>query len=156
MAVYNIVRYGEDDVLREKAKPITNINESVRRLLDNLRDTMYGNMGVGLAAPQIGVLKRAIVVDVGEGLIELINPEILEASGKEIDVEGCLSIPGVVGEVERATDILVKGLNREGQEVTLQAGGICARALQHEIDHLDGILIVDRAIRLRKINAEQG
>lgn len=156
MAVYRIVLYGEDDVLREKAKPIAKINESVHKLLDDLRDTMYSNKGVGLAAPQIGVLKRAIVVDAGEGLIELINPEILEASGKEADLEGCLSIPGVLGEVERAASVVVQGLDREGREIEVQANGFCARALQHEIDHLDGILFIDRAVKIRKAESERG
>jgi len=156
LAVYRIVLYGEDDVLREKAKPITKINESVHKLLDDLRDTMYSNKGVGLAAPQIGVLKRAIVVDAGEGLIELINPEILEASGKETDLEGCLSIPGVLGEVERAASVVVQGLEREGREIKVQANGFCARALQHEIDHLDGILFIDRAVKIRKAESERG
>ena len=155
MAVYRIVLYGEDDVLREKAKPITKINESVHKLLDDLRDTMYSSKGVGLAAPQIGVSKRVIVVDAGEGLLELINPEILEASGKEVDVEGCLSIPGLLGEVERAANVVVKGLNREGQEVEVAASGFCARALQHEIDHLDGILFIDRALKIRKVDGER-
>lgn len=155
MAVFRIVLYGEDDVLREKAKQITNINASVLKLLDNLRDTMYSSKGVGLAAPQIGVLKRAIVVDVGEGLLELINPEILEASGKEVDAEGCLSIPGLLGEVERAANVVVKGLNREGQEVRVAASGFCARALQHEIDHLDGILFIDRAVKIRRVDGDR-
>lgn len=156
MAVYRIVLYGEDDVLREKAKPIAKINNSVHKLLDDLRDTMYSNKGVGLAAPQIGVLKRAIVVDAGEGLIELINPEILEASGKEADLEGCLSIPGVLGEVERAASVVVQGLDREGREIKVQANGFCARALQHEIDHLEGILFIDRAVKIHKVESERG
>ncbi|MEW6273871.1 MAG: peptide deformylase [Bacillota bacterium] len=156
MAVFRIVRYGEDEVLREKAKPIGSINASVHKLLDNLRDTMYSNKGVGLAAPQIGVSKRAIVVDAGEGLIELINPEIIWLSGKETDVEGCLSIPGMLGEVERAADVVVKGLNREGREVQVAASGFCARALQHEIDHLDGILFIDRAVKIRRADGERG
>mgnify|MGYP005835219311 FL=1 len=151
MAVFKIIRYGEDEVLREKAKPVTNINDGVHRLLDNLRDTMYSNKGVGLAAPQIGVLKRVIVVDAGEGFYELVNPEILEASGKETDVEGCLSIPGLVGEVERAARVVVRGLDRHGAEVKVEAAGFFARALQHEIDHLDGILFIDRAVKIRKV-----
>jgi len=151
LAVFKIILYGQDEVLREKAKPVTKINKNVHKLLDHLSDTMYSNKGVGLAAPQIGVSKRAIVVDAGEGLIELINPEILKTSGKEIDVEGCLSIPSLLGEVERAASVLVRGLNRAGQEIKLSASGFCARALQHEIDHLEGILFIDRAVKVRKI-----
>jgi peptide deformylase len=153
LAVYNLVLYGEDVVLREKAKPVKNINQNILKLLDNMSDTMYSNKGVGLAAPQIGVSKRVIVLDAGEGLIELINPEVLKASGKEIDNEGCLSLPGLIGEVKRAAHVVVSGLNREGQEVKIEAGGFCARVLQHEIDHLDGILFIDKAVKVRKIDA---
>jgi len=154
LAVYNLILYGEDDVLREKAKPVKNINKNVLKLLDNMSDTMYSNKGVGLAAPQIGVSKRVIVVDAGEGLVELINPEVREASGKEIDVEGCLSVPGLMGEVKRAARVVVRGLNREGREVKIEASGFFARILQHEIDHLDGILFIDKAVKIRKINTE--
>ncbi|WP_027717223.1 peptide deformylase [Desulfovirgula thermocuniculi] len=152
MAVFKIVQYG-DAVLREKARPVTKITPNVLKLLDNLRDTMYSARGVGLAAPQIGVSKRVIVVDVGEGLIELINPEIVEAQGEEVDTEGCLSIPHLVGEVPRAVEVKVVGLNRQGHRVEYQARGFLARALQHEIDHLDGILFIDRAIRLQPVRS---
>lgn len=116
-----------------------------------MRDTMYANQGVGLAAPQIGVSKRVIVVDVGDGLVELINPVIAEAKGTQIDNEGCLSIPGMVGEVMRAEHVNVKGLDRTGNETEIEASGFFARALQHEIDHLDGILFIDKAKNLKKI-----
>ncbi|RKO67294.1 peptide deformylase [Desulfofundulus salinus] len=150
MAVFKIVLYG-DEVLREKARPVAKITPNIHKLLDNMRDTMYHARGVGLAAPQIGVSKRVIVVDTGEGLIELINPEIVEARGEETDTEGCLSLPNVVGEVTRATEVRVKGLDRHGNPVEHHARGFLARALQHEIDHLDGILFIDRAVRIRRV-----
>lgn len=150
MAVYIVIE-AEDDVLREKAKRVTKLGKNIEKLLDNMRDTMYANKGVGLAAPQIGVSKRVIVVDVGDGLIELINPEIVDAEGSQIDTEGCLSIPGVVGEVARAEQIKVTGLDRTGNKTEISAQGFFARALQHEIDHLNGILFIDKAKNLKKV-----
>ncbi|MGI6550334.1 MAG: peptide deformylase [Syntrophomonadales bacterium] len=144
MAVYKVVLMG-DPVLREKAKPVREINDSVLRLLDNLRDTMYEYDGVGLAAPQIGISKRVIVIDNGEQYYELINPEIIRSQGQEKAIEGCLSIPNLNGKVKRAARVVVKGLNRQGEEQLIEASGLLARALQHEIDHLEGILFVDRA-----------
>ncbi len=144
MAVYKVVLMG-DPVLREKAKPVKEINDSILRLLDNLRDTLHEYEGVGLAAPQIGVSKRVIVVENGDEYYELINPEIIKEEGRETAIEGCLSIPQLTGKVKRAARVTVKGLNREGKEVTIEADGLLARAFQHEIDHLDGILFVDRA-----------
>ncbi|MTI79801.1 MAG: peptide deformylase [Firmicutes bacterium] len=149
MAVYEVVKNG-DPVLREKAKQVPKITPNVKKLLDNMRETMYINKGVGLAAPQVGVSKRIIVVDVGEGLFEVINPEIVESQGVETDMEGCLSIPGAVGDVPRAASVVVKGLNRDGQEVSINARGFLARAFQHEIDHLDGVLFIDKAENVRK------
>lgn len=149
MAVFKVLRIG-DSVLREQAKSIDKINSSIYKLLDNLTDTMYNDKGVGLAAPQIGVSKRVVVADLGEGALELINPLILESSGEEIDIEGCLSIPGVFGEVPRAKRVIVKWLDRKGRELEIEAKGFPARILQHEIDHLEGILFTDKAIRLRK------
>lgn len=150
MAVYKIVEIG-DEVLREKAKPVKEITPSILKLLDNMADSMYAAKGVGLAAPQIGVSKRVIVIDVGEGLVELINPEILEASGQVVDTEGCLSVPGMIGEVARADRLVVRGLNRKGEQVVYRVKGFMARAFQHEIDHLEGIVFVDRASNLRKV-----
>jgi len=148
MAVYSIVKIG-DPILRERAKNVNDITSNILKLLSNLADTMYDAQGVGLAAPQIGVPKRVIVVDVGEGLIELINPQIiLKSEKKDVDIEGCLSIPGIKGEVERAFEVTVQGLDRDGNHLTIKGEGLLARALQHEIDHLDGILFVDKAIRL--------
>ncbi|MGI6514032.1 MAG: peptide deformylase [Syntrophomonadaceae bacterium] len=144
MAVYKVVLMG-DPVLREKAKPVKAINDSILRLLDNLRDTLHEYEGVGLAAPQIGVSKRVIVVDNGEEYYELINPEIIREEGLDTAIEGCLSIPQLTGKVKRAARVTVKGLNREGEELSIEADGLLARAFQHEIDHLDGVLFVDRA-----------
>jgi len=149
MSSRKIVKVG-DPVLRQQAKPVTVINKKIKRLLDDMAETMYQARGVGLAAPQVGVSKRIIVVDVGEGLWELINPEIIFREGEEIDLEGCLSIPGVTGEVMRASRVRVRGLDRTGQQQVITAEGFAARALQHEIDHLDGILFIDKALRIIK------
>ena len=150
MAVYKIVE-AEDDILRDKARVVTKFGQNIAKLLDNMKDTMYANKGVGLAAPQIGISKRVIVVDVGEGPIELINPEIIDVDGTQTDSEGCLSIPNVMGDVTRAFRVEVKGLDRGGNEIKVTGEGFLARALQHEIDHLDGILFIDKAKNLRKI-----
>jgi peptide deformylase len=152
MAVYKIVELG-DPVLRQKSSPVPEVNDSIKKLLDNLADTLYAAKGVGLAAPQIGVAKRVIVVDCGEGLWEVVNPEIISMQGQEVAVEGCLSIPGVAGEVERAAQVVVKGWDRNGWEIQITVDGIGARALQHETDHLDGILFIDKATKI--VNGDQ-
>jgi len=147
--VCKIVKEGSN-ILRKKAKPVKKITPYICKLLDDMRDTMYDNNGVGLAAPQIGISKQIIVIDTGEGLIEMINPEIIKREGLQSGVEGCLSIPGVVGEVDRSDTIKVKGINREGKEVVYTARGLLSRAFQHEIDHLKGVLFVDLAKNVRK------
>lgn len=149
MSVYQILT-APNEVLRTKAAPIKTVNAGVIRLMDNMRDTLRAFDGVGLAAPQIGVSKRIIVVDTGDNLIELINPEIVLQEGEQTGSEGCLSIPGTVGLVKRYKQITVKGLNREGKEIFCEGEKLLARALQHEIDHLDGILFIDRANAVRK------
>ncbi|MTI84599.1 MAG: peptide deformylase [Firmicutes bacterium] len=149
MAVYKVVE-AEDDILRKNAKEVTKIDRSIFKLLDNMKDTMYEYKGVGLAAPQIGVSKRVITIDVGNGLIELINPIVVEVEGSATEAEGCLSVPGVVGDVPRPTKVTVRGLDRNGQEVEYNAVEYLARAFQHEIDHLNGILFIDKAVKLRK------
>ncbi|HZJ84820.1 MAG TPA: peptide deformylase [Syntrophomonadaceae bacterium] len=154
MAVYKIVTVPED-VLRQKAKPVNKINAGVLRLLDNMKDTMYAYDGVGLAAPQIGVSKRVIVVDIDDSFYELINPEIIETEGEEPGTEGCLSIPNVVGVVNRAKQVKVKAINREGEDVNITANDLLARAFQHEIDHLDGILFTDKAVSIKTENNKQ-
>lgn len=149
MAIYNI-RKKEAPELREKSKAVKQITPNVIKLIKNMVETMHDANGVGLAAPQVGILKRVIVIDIGEGIIALINPEIIEASGEQTDSEGCLSFPGLVGEVTRAAKVKVKGIAPDGKEVILEGEGLLARAFQHEIDHLDGILFIDKAQNLRK------
>jgi peptide deformylase len=136
-----------DPALREKSLAVKKITANVCKLLDDLAETMYDAPGVGLAAPQVGVLKRAIVVDIGEGLVELINPVIIASSGHDVSAEGCLSVPGLQGEVPRAAAITVQGLDRHGEKIEIKATDFLARALQHEIDHLDGIMFVDKVVR---------
>lgn len=149
MAVYQVVTL-PNPILRARALPVNNINDGVLRLLDNMRDTMYAFDGVGLAAPQIGVSKRIIVVDTGDKLWEIINPEIISHEGLMTTSEGCLSVPGTVGRVNRAKKVVVKGMDRQGEEFTIEAADLLAKAFQHEIDHLDGILFIDKAIETRR------
>lgn len=149
MAVYQIVGMNES-ILREKAIEVSKITPNIHKLLDNMAETMYEANGVGLAAPQIGVPKRVVVIDTGEGegLLELINPVIIEKSGEEIEQEGCLSIPNLVGDVKRATKVVAQALDRNGELIEYEAEGLLARAFQHEIDHLNGILFVDVATKV--------
>jgi len=154
MAVYEIVKIG-DEILRERAKEVTRVNDTICKLLRNMIDTLVDAEGAGLAAPQIGISKRVVVVAAGDRFIELVNPEIVDARGEEIGTEGCLSIPGIVCEVPRAVHVTVTGLDGEGKEVKFDAEGFLARALQHEIDHLNGILIVDKAVKISKIEENE-
>ncbi|NLY89574.1 MAG: peptide deformylase [Firmicutes bacterium] len=130
-------------VLRIKARPVEKITKKTLRILQDMAETMYANNGVGLAAPQIGIPERLITVDTGDGLLSLINPVLVATSGQERDVEGCLSIPGQSGYVTRAARVIVEGLDPGGRRKKIEAEGLLARALQHEIDHLDGILFTD-------------
>ncbi len=149
MAVRNIrVEREQDEILRKKSREVDEINERIITLLDDMAETLYKSNGVGLAAPQVGVLKRVIVADAGDGLIELINPKITRESGEQIYVEGCLSLPNVFGEVKRPEEVLVEGLNRDGKRVEINGSKLLAVVLCHEIDHLDGVLFTDKAIRL--------
>lgn len=145
MAIRNI-RISTDEVLRKKCKEVKEITPNLLTLLDDMADTMYEANGVGLAAPQVGILKRAVVIDIGEGLVELINPEILETSGSQIDDEGCLSVPGKYAPVDRPYYAKVKAMDRDGNEFIIEGEELMARALCHEIDHLDGILYIDKAL----------
>lgn len=144
MAIRNI-RVNGDEVLRKKCKKVDKINDRITTLIEDMIDTMYEADGVGLAAPQVGILKRIFVIDVydDEGARVFINPEILETSGSQIGEEGCLSIPGESEEVERPNYVKVKALNEKGEEFVLEAEELLARAICHENDHLDGILYID-------------
>lgn len=153
MAIREIRKKG-DEILRKVCKPVKEVNKKIRELLDDMLDTMYEADGVGLAAPQVGILKRIVVIDVGEGPIELINPEKLEESGEQVHAEGCLSIPGIYGEVKRPERVVVKALDRDGKEQRIEATGMLAIAVCHEIDHLDGILFEDRVIRYIDTNKD--
>jgi peptide deformylase len=144
MAVREIVRYG-DDILRVKCKPVAKVSKETKALIEDMIETMKKASGLGLAAPQVRIPQRLFVYDIGEGPAALINPEIVEAEGAELGVEGCLSIPRLQGEVSRATRVLVSGWNREGKGVKIEATDLLARVFQHEIDHLDGILFIDRS-----------
>lgn len=146
MAIRKIVILGEDDVLRKHARRVDKFDKRLRTLLEDMADTMYAADGVGLAAPQVGILKRVVVIDVGDGLIELINPVIVSQEGSVIAPEGCLSVPGRRGTVERPEKVVVQAQNRDGKEIRLQAEGLLAVAMCHEIDHLDGIVYVDKMI----------
>ncbi|MGM9567050.1 MAG: peptide deformylase [Clostridia bacterium] len=150
MAIYSIEKAGESTVLRQKAKPVSEVNDTIRTLLDDMAETMYASEGVGLAAPQVGISRRIIVVDVGEGLIELVNPVLLKGRGKQVGEEGCLSVPGYFAPVERYKTIFVEGLDRDGHPVQIKAKDFTAVALQHEMDHLDGILFIDKAKKEKK------
>lgn len=146
MAIRNI-RTDGDDILRKKCKEIAQMTDRLQTLIDDMFDTMYDANGVGLAAPQVGILKRLVVIDVGvetpEPLV-LINPVITESDGEQTADEGCLSLPGLLGEVTRPNHVVCKAFDRNMEEITIEAEGILARAICHELDHLDGILYKDK------------
>ena len=142
MATRKIREIG-DDVLTKPCKEVTKITLRTKVLINDMLDTMYEALGVGLAAPQVGVLKRIVVIDVGEGPIVLINPEIIETSGEQSGEEGCLSVPGKSGLVTRPDYVKVRALNEDMEEIELEGEGLLARAFCHEIDHLDGKMYVD-------------
>lgn len=143
MAIRNI-RTEKDPILRKISKVVSNFEERTQVLIEDMLDTMYHANGVGLAAPQVGVLKRIVVIDIGEGPIILINPEIIETKGKINDVEGCLSVPGKEGNVVRPEYVKVKAQDRNGRIIELDGTGLLARAFCHEIDHLNGVLYTDK------------
>ena len=136
----------EESALHKTCRPVENFDKKLHKLLDDMAETLIDSGGVGLAAPQVGILKRIVVIDIGEGLVELINPVILETSGSQIDDEGCLSVPGRRATVERPERTVVQAINRKGQLIEVEGTGLLARALCHELDHLDGILYVDKII----------
>ena len=145
MALRQIVKIG-DDVLRKKSRPITDFNQKLHTLLDDMKETRAKAEGAGLAAPQVGMLRRVVVIDVRDnhGVIELVNPEIVSAEGVQCGTEGCLSLPGEFRDIERPARVTVKAQDRFGKEFTITGEGMLARAFCHEIDHLDGVLFIDR------------
>jgi peptide deformylase len=145
MAKLKILKDG-DTALRLKSRPVSDINKRILTLLDDMTETMRHADGVGLAAPQVGVLRRVVVIECEPGeVLELINPVIVERSGEQYEIEGCLSVPGRQGYTHRPMHVKVEALNRAGEKVTLEGEGLLARAFCHEIDHLDGILYIDHA-----------
>ena len=146
MAIRKVVT-SEDPILRKHSRKVEKFDERLWVLLDDMKDTMYKQEGVGLAAVQVGILKRVVVVDVGDGLLELINPEIIETSGEVCDVEGCLSVPGESGNVIRPEYVKIKAQNRDGVGRRYEGTGLKARCFCHEIDHLDGILYTDKVVK---------
>lgn len=143
MAIRNIRKLG-DDILRKKCRTVDTIDNRIITLLDDMKETMYEANGVGLAAPQVGILKRIVVIDVGEGPIELINPEIVDTVGSVTSPEGCLSVPGKWGTVTRPQRVTVKALDRSGEEIIVTGEDMLAKALCHELDHLEGVVFVDK------------
>lgn len=142
------IRFRDDEILRKKSRKVEKITPMIKILLDDMAETMYEADGCGLAAPQVGILRRVITIDVGDdnGLIELINPVIVEQEGEQTKAEACLSLPGESGVVKRPEKVKVKAINRNGEEFEIEGDGLLAIALCHEIDHLDGILYTDKVI----------
>ena len=147
MALRNL-RYEGDEILRKKSREVSAVDDRIRTLLDDMVETMYANDGVGLAAPQVGILKRAIVMDVEDGSVyKMVNPVIVKKSGEQTGQEGCLSVPETKGNVKRPMNVTVEYLDENGKHVTLDAEGVLARCICHEVDHLEGILLTDRVIK---------
>ncbi|MGE5329043.1 MAG: peptide deformylase [Deltaproteobacteria bacterium] len=150
-----LIRTDGDEILRKTSKPVEQINQSIITLLDDMKETLKENNGVGLAAPQVGILKRIIVIDIGDGPIEIINPQISDEEGFQVGVEGCLSIPEVFGEVKRPLKLKVKGINREGKNIEIEAEDLLAIVVCHEVDHLDGILFKDKVIKFIELEGKK-
>ncbi len=146
MAIRNVVQIG-DEILRKKSKPVREFDEKLWELLDDMRETMVKNNGCGLAGVQVGVLRRVIVIDVNNMKLELINPEIVDSYGEQIEKEGCLSVKNEYAYVKRPEEVTVKALDRYGNEFMISGVDLLARAFCHEIDHLDGILFVDKIVK---------
>lgn len=151
MAIRNI-RTEEDPILRKKSRVVENFDERLWQLLDDMKDTMYQADGVGLAAVQVGILKRVVVIDVGDGVMELVNPEIIETSDVQCGAEGCLSLPGKQGMTIRPMTVKVKAQNRDGKWCVYKGSELKAKAFCHEIDHLDGILYIDKLATQEEID----
>jgi len=147
MAILNIVKEG-DPTLRKVCRPVTEITPRIIQLLDDMKDTLIESNGAGLAAPQVGILRRICVVDTGEEILELINPEIIYTEGEQQEMEGCLSVPDVWGITDRPMKVRVKALNRKGEEFIAEGEELVARCFCHELDHLDGRLFIDNAVHI--------
>lgn len=144
MALRNI-RINGDEILRKRSREVSKIDDKIKTLLDDMVETMYKEDGIGLAAPQIGVLKRLVVIDLGDKEVyKMVNPEIIKASGKQTDQEGCLSVPEIKGNVARPKYVTVKYMDENGNEIVLDAEDVLARCICHEIDHLNGVLFIDK------------
>lgn len=146
MAIRKIIELGQDEVLRKKSRKVEKFDDRLCALLDDMAETMYAADGAGLAAPQVGLLKRCVVIDVGEGLIEMVNPEIIAAEGEMTAIEGCLSVPGRSGRVVRPERVTVRAQDRNGNFFEKTGEGILAVCMSHEIDHLEGVVYVDKMI----------
>ncbi|WP_302579475.1 peptide deformylase [Clostridium saudiense] len=147
------LRYEGDEILRKKCKKVEEVDDHIRMILDDMLDTLHNTEdGAAIAAPQIGILKRLVVIDMGTGIIKLVNPEIIEEKGIQECVEGCLSIPNKYGNTIRPKKVTIKALNENGEEIILTGRGEMAKCFCHEIDHLDGILFIDKVTKWLKIN----
>lgn len=146
MAIRNIVKNG-DEVLRKVCRTQMNFDDKLATILDDMAETMYAADGVGLAAPQVGILRRYCVIDIGDGIIELVNPVIVETEGEQLEQEGCLSYPGDFGITKRPQKVTVRAQDRHGNNITVTGEDLLARALCHEIDHLDGVIFKDRLVK---------
>ena len=139
------LRLFEDEALRKKCREVTEVNDKIRMMLDDMMDTLHNTPnGAALAAPQVGILKRLVVIDLPEGTYNLVNPEIIEQSGEQLEPEGCLSFPDIWGKVKRPMYVKIKALNENGEPIELEGTGLMAKCFSHEIDHLDGICFVDK------------
>ncbi|WP_195953064.1 peptide deformylase [Clostridium saudiense] len=147
------LRYEGDEILRKKCKRVEEVDDHIRMILDDMLDTLHNTEdGAAIAAPQIGILKRLVVIDMGTGIIKLVNPEIIEEKGIQECVEGCLSIPNKYGNTIRPKKVTIKALNENGEEIILTGRGEMAKCFCHEIDHLDGILFIDKVTKWLKMN----
>ncbi|MDD3692344.1 MAG: peptide deformylase [Oscillospiraceae bacterium] len=147
MAIRNILNQ-EEDLLYKKSRPVTDFNERLWQLLDDMAETLHKADGVGLAAPQVGVLRRVFIMDFGDGVIEVINPEYIKKKGKQEDIEGCLSCPGEYGITRRPAYVKIKAQDRFGKPITVEGDGLKARCICHESDHLDGVIFKQHVVRM--------
>lgn len=157
MAVRQILTYDKDELLRKKSRTVELFDDRIKVLVEDMKETMEKADGIGLAAPQVGILKRIIVVNTGDGILSLINPEIRKSEGEQSEFEGCLSVPSIYGVVRRPLRVTARGINGEGRTVEYHLRGLAARAVCHEIDHLDGILFLDKVEpgTLKNTNVEE-